>query len=850
MSSSPAEIAERPAAFWHMPIVPEGYDRSPLTGEEVWALDVCVGPSYHNGASRVAAEARGLLVRLDAPVADVFHLRYKGKCLPALPEVQRIVRREMYRLGKVYWEWSEQDWFDALCPTLALFEARHGKNACTHMPMMDAAYLIGGVTDLRPVGMGEHATAAANTYFGAELMDAQCRRICDALAAKGYNNRKTSVLDIRKGLSMLFLLNRSPALEHISGEQLAAVSAQSVAMRKVTMRITTSLQSLALLPTRPKNALPAPLHFGNDGMAKEWYAWCTAWYERNVDLSPTSRKGVAHFMLAVGRWLQAHAPDACAPEHWTEDLALQFRADLCTWTVGQYAVGKSQAILDTKGNLGKPLSMVTIASYLTHIRRYFLDLTKRPHSVDGEPARRIRLDFDPRDAFSTPDPIKRAADAASPRDIDVRVWARLTIAAATLSTQDLRSTRYPLSFYRALALIWVTSARRPDEIIRLRLECLREEWAPDMLDEDGRPVEHVTLDDVQYQPTSEGTGLKLSYLHIPAGKNRGPFWIWIPDYVASQIDAWRRERPPRQSTLLDKKDREEVEYLFCMRERRVGKAFINTSLIPALCRKAGVDMQDAKGRITGHRGRSTRLTLLRRRGVSLEDLAEYAGHATTQTIRRYAREDPFQLHRIIRDADETNRIIEGVLDLQAAAQGAPAVRWFIGYDADGNPMYCGNQCYITCAHRLDCKQCGMFIGGEKARLLHEGDQVLPIQSKVPMTPIEQCVVNGDQEGAQRCREALRQAPVPEAPDTALIFNPEGLSNHELEKLAQLATTDAMDVLRQLLSAHEQRVAEAKRQHKTGRNALVGGLKKRIGYLRELIDEGERHHLQRQERQGS
>jgi integrase len=848
MSSSLVEIAEHPKVEWRMPIVPEAYDRSPLTDEELWALHVCVIQCSHNPGLRETVAARRLLVRLDAPIADVFHLRYKGKCLDALVAVQRIVRREMYRLGKIFWQWSEQDWLDILCPTVHMFYARHGKNACTHMPIMDAAYLIGSVADLRPVGMEQHTSEAASTYFGAELVDAQCKRIFDALAGKGYKNGRGSVRDMRKGLSTLFLLNRSPYLEDISGELLAVASAESVKMRQVTRRITTSLQSLDLLPTRTKDASP-PLHFSNDGMAKEWYAWCMAWYKQNVDLSPAFSKKIAHFILAVGRWLQAHVPDVCTPEQWTEDLALEFRADLCTWTVGQYAVGKAQVVLDTKGKLGKPLGKVTIGSYLTAIRRYFLDLTKRPHRVDGEPGRRIRLDFDPRDAFSTPDPIKRAADVASPRDIDLQVWAKLTIAAATFSTQDLRSTRYPLSFYRALALIWVTSARRPDEIIRLRLDCLREEWAPDMLDEDGYPVEHVILNDAQSEPTSEGKGLKLNYLQIPAGKNRGPFWIWIPDYVASEIEVWRRERPAQQSTLLDKKDRENVEYLFCSREMRVGKVFINTSLIPALCRKAGVDMKDAKGRITGHRGRSTRLTLLRRRGVSLEDLAEYAGHANTQTIRRYAREDPFQLHRIIRDADDTNRIIEGVLDLQAAAKGKPAVRWLIGYDADGNPMLCGNQCYITCAHRLDCKHCGMFIGGEKARLLYEGDQVLPIQSKVPMTPIEQCVVNGDQEGAQRCREALQQAPVPEAPDIALIFNPEGLSNHELEKLAQLATADAMDLLRQALAAHEQRLAEAKSQHKTGRNALIGGLKKRIGYIRELIDEGKPRNLPRQERQG-
>src|SRR2546428_9488880 len=94
------------------------------------------------------------------------------------------------------------------------------------------------------------------------------------------------------------------------------------------------------------------------------------------------------------------------------------------------------------------------------------------------------------EVLTTPAPIRKALDAASPRDIDLQVWAKLTIAAATLSASDLpRNTRYPLSFYRAFGLVWVTSARRPNEIARLRLHCLREDWAPDMFDEDGQPVE-------------------------------------------------------------------------------------------------------------------------------------------------------------------------------------------------------------------------------------------------------------------------------------------------------------------------------------------------------------------------
>jgi hypothetical protein len=180
-----------------------------------------------------------------------------------------------------------------------------------------------------------------------------------------------------------------------------------------------------------------------------------------------------------------------------------------------------------------------------------------------------------------------------------------------------------------------------------------------------------------------------------------------------------------------------------------------------------------------------------------------------------------------------------VIDIQAAAHGLPALRWFIGYDADGEPQYCANQVYHTCPHRLECSKCAMFIGGEKAKLLHEGEQTLPITSKVPMTPIEKCVVEGDQRGVEACRSALQQVPTPEAPDIHLIFNPEGLSNHEMEMLAELGTVEALDKLRQALVAHERRLAEGV-LHKTGRNALVRAQKKRVSFIHNLIMVCEQH----------
>lgn len=56
---------------------------------------------------------------------------------------------------------------------------------------------------------------------------------------------------------------------------------------------------------------------------------------------------------------------------------------------------------------------------------------------------------------------------------------------------------------RAAALIWVTAARRSDEIGRLNVGCVRREWAPEMRDEHGVPIE----------PAEE-----LCYLRIPTNK--------------------------------------------------------------------------------------------------------------------------------------------------------------------------------------------------------------------------------------------------------------------------------------------------------------------------------------------
>ncbi len=287
--------------------------------------------------------------------------------------------------------------------------------------------------------------------------------------------------------------------------------------------------------------------------------------------------------------------------------------------------------------------------------------------------------------------------------------------------------------------------------------------------------------------------------------------------------------------LYDAKDRTFAEMLFCHRGKPLGEQFLNEHLIPLLCRAAGnIPPADAKGRFTGHRGRSTRITLLRRCGMDLDDLAEYAGHKNTATIRHYARTDPLQLHRKIAKADALSHIIEGLIDVQAAAAGQPSVCWFLGYDADGLPQFCGLPAHQTCPHRMDCPHCGLFIGGEKAKLLSESEHVQPIWAEIPMTQPQQLLCAGQKEAAERELERLKNVSTPVPPSAAFLTNPLGLSEQRLEELAREGTTDAFTQLTMVAQALQESLSDYARQGKDGRNVVVKQFRKRLATVTSFI----------------
>jgi hypothetical protein len=251
-----------------------------------------------------------------------------------------------------------------------------------------------------------------------------------------------------------------------------------------------------------------------------------------------------------------------------------------------------------------------------------------------------------------------------------------------------------------------------------------------------------------------------------------------------------------------------------------------------LCQKAGVNPRDAEGAYTAHRGRSARISMLHACGLELEDLAAYAIHKNTQTIKKYARRNPIHLQRRVAQADTLSTVIEGLYDPEAAARGAPSVRWFLGYDADGTPQFCGLPAHHTCPHRMDCSRCGLFIGGERAKLVHDDSGLLRVTADVPMTDVQRLLNAGQHAAAARPLDAAKELAPPVPPSVAFLTNPAGLSDARLKELAELATDDARAQLK--LVADDLIATLTEQRGKDGRNVAVTAVRKRLAFVQSLI----------------
>ena len=161
-----------------------------------------------------------------------------------------------------------------------------------------------------------------------------------------------------------------------------------------------------------------------------------------------------------------------------------------------------------------------------------------------------------------------------PRIIADDVWAKLIWAGLQLQAKDLPGTSagsyYPLALIRALALTWLFSGLRSDEISRLRVGCIR--WQ-----QDGQPIAGDSTDVLARDA--------VCLLDVPVHKTGTAFTKPVDPLVGQAIEAWQALRP-EQPTRLDRKTGEQVRPAV-LRPRAPGREELHQPLLDPLALRQG-----------------------------------------------------------------------------------------------------------------------------------------------------------------------------------------------------------------------------------------------------------------------
>jgi hypothetical protein len=304
--------------------------------------------------------------------------------------------------------------------------------------------------------------------------------------------------------------------------------------------------------------------------------------------------------------------------------------------------------------------------------------------------------------------------APSPRVIADDVWAKLMWAGLSLSAAEMqaglastptgRAPHYPPELIRALSIAWLFAGLRSDELLRLRVGCIR--WQ-----RDGGGDDRVCL------------------LDVPVHKTGSSYAKPVDPLVGDAVAAWEAVRGP-QPLLQDRKTGEPVALLFCHRARRLTGRYLNVHLIPMLCRKGGVPLADARGAITSHRARATIASQLynAKDPMSLFELQAWLGHRSPASTQHYALITPNTLTKAYRDAGyfaRNVRAIEVLVDREAvrsgdAAAGRPWQYFDLGHG------FCTYSFFEQCPHRMACARCDFYIPkGSTVSQHHDGEREPP-----------------------------------------------------------------------------------------------------------------------------
>ncbi|MFN8475527.1 MAG: site-specific integrase [Anaerolineae bacterium] len=736
----PAAMSEQ---TWHWPVDITAYRRaSDLSALEAAELAYLVHRhAVSNG--HWAPRSYQVLERLRRPVMDVLALT--GADEQTRSTTLTVIVAEMHRRQRAFWGWTSDEWVETLCASGAAFEQRHATTHSCRAHLLALSYLLCDFQGLAALGAFDRL-ALARKVFGVSWVDQAVQRVFDIVTRWGY--RPTQAKIVYRAVSEALLANRSPRLEDLTLDGLVDLRRQMPRdARESLFAVSRALVSLGILdrplPMYQHQTTPSEVRDPTQGVADEWVGWCQRWRETTT-LAPRSREGAYSNLLRVGRWVTRTHAEAVSPADWTRELAAEYVAAVDRLHIGEWAT----PTMLNRTRLGQPVSPKGKFHYLSDMSSFFRDLQEW-----GWIARR----FDPRRCFAAPRSI-RDLMGPKPRVLADDVWAKLLWAGLNLSETDLsvsyhsQEHYYPLAMVRALALVWLFAGLRSDEIHRLRVGCVRWQTRDATVQggQDVLPKEAVCL------------------LDIPTNKTSSAFTKPVDRVVGEAIAGWERQRPT-QPTTVDRKTGEVVDFLFAYRGRQMSKDYLNATLIPLLCQKAGVQDSDARGRITSHRARSTIATQLAnaKNPMTLFELQMWLGHRHTASTLNYVTTTPTKLAKAYADAgyfERNVRVVEVLIDQDAiesgrAASGEPWKFYDLGHG------YCTYDFFDQCPHRMACAKCGFYVpkGSSQAQLLEGKANLQRMLQEMPLLDDERAAVEEGLSAMETLLARLADVPTPSGP---------------------------------------------------------------------------------------
>ena len=734
---------------WAFSLDVSGWDRrSGLTVREAAALAE-IGPA---GLRR--SRARGTrrsgsweaLDRLTVPAdqaAEVLHHDRSDVHLRAAAHATGIILQHCADTGQAYWAWTAWDWARlAGSGSREFLDSQALPTETAVRPFLVAlAYLLAGFTDFQHLGMFNRLHLA-QLVFGAGAVEAATGEATAVLDRWGYRSQvRDGEYKLPGVLGQALLINRSPRLADLTTGAFTRLLAHPSASGRQHQATLYALQRVVASlgycdPPVRTGYNHAP---GIEGTDPAWAGWAERWHATSP-LTPKVRAIIRTIIAKAGRWLAAEHPGITEPGQWTRETCAAWVAAVDRMAVGDYVQRRDHL----HGRAGKPVSPRTKAHILMATRTFFRD---------GQEWEWFPRRFDPSRALAVPRSVG-ALIGTDPRVIADDVWAKLLWAGLNIEAADLPGTSagsyYPMELIRALTLTWLFSGLRSDEISRLRTGCIR--WQHDGLPISGNSREILAEDTV-------------CLLDVPVNKTGTAFTKPVDPIVGQAIEAWQALRPA-QPPRLDRKTSEHADLLFSVRAHPVGKTYINRTIIPALCAKAGVPTADVRGNITSHRARSTIASQLynAKEPMTLFELQAWLGHRTPTTTQHYAKITPNTLSKAYTQAGyfaRNVRTIEVLLDRDAVASGSSAAGEPWQYYDLGHGL-CSYTFFEQCPHRMACAKCDFYTPKEssKAQILEARDNLQRMLAAIPLTDDERAAVDDGKDALDSLLSRLADIPTP------------------------------------------------------------------------------------------